>query len=58
MAAAYTGYTCLFKAKDKSTVFQNFLVLKTCASHRFNVNSPLNLCDAHLQKSKKSEITC
>ena len=34
------------------------LVLKTCASHRFNVNLPVNLCGAHLEKPKYSEIPC
>ena len=39
LAAVCTGYTCLFKAKDIlklsciNNLFQNFLVLKTCASH-------------------------
>ena len=28
-------------------IYSEFLVLKTCESHRFNVNLPLNLCDTH-----------
>ena len=33
-------------------------LIKTSELHRFNVNLPLNLCKAHLQKSGNSEITC
>ena len=50
LAAIYTGYTCLFQAKDTLELLtmcvqliSEFLVLKTCAWHRLNVNLPLNL---------------
>ena len=53
---------CL-KAKDillllcTNNWFQSFCFWKP-VSHKYDVNLPLNLCDAHLQKSKYSEITC
>ena len=35
-----------------SQLISEFLVLKNFASHRFNVNLPLNLCNAHLESKK------
>ena len=41
----------IFVSYHVQHLISEYLVLKTCVSHRSNENFTLNLCDTHLQKS-------